>query len=52
MENIKTALKYIIVWAFYIIAFLLCIGGVTAILGIPLGVIGMALQKQFRINID
>lgn len=48
----KNIFKYIIVWAFYIVAIILCIGGVTAILGIPLGVIGMALQKQFKIYID
>lgn len=48
----KNIFKYIIVWAFYIVAIILCIGGVTAILGIPLGVIDMALQKQFKIYID
>lgn len=48
----KNIFKYVIVWTFYIVAIILCIGGVTAILGIPLGLVGMALQKQFKIHID
>lgn len=45
-------LKYVIVWAFYIIAIILCIGGITAIVGVPLGLVGISLQKKFNINID
>lgn len=45
-------LKYVIVWAFYIVAICLCFTGKGAILGIPLGVIGYALQKQFNVYID
>jgi len=45
-------LKHLIVWAFYIIAFILCLGGTTAIFGVPLGLIGVMLQRQFKINID
>lgn len=44
--------KRLIVWAFYIVAIILCIGGTTAIIGIPLGVIGMALQRYFNVHID
>lgn len=38
--------KYIIVYVFYILAVILCIGGVTAIAGVPLGAIGAMLQRQ------
>lgn len=48
----KNIFKNIIVWTFYIVAIILCISGTKAIIGIPLGVIGMALQKHFKINID
>lgn len=48
----KKIFKYIIVWTFYIVAIILCFRGVTAIVGIPLGIIGMALQRHFKINID
>jgi len=44
--------KYVIVWAFYIVAFILCIGGTTAIAGVPLGLIGVMLQRKFNISID
>lgn len=45
-------LKYVIVWAFYIVAFILCIGGTTAIAGVPLGLIGVMLQRKINISID
>ena len=44
--------KYLIVWAFYITAFILCLGGTTAVFGVPLGLIGVMLQRHFKINID
>ena len=45
-------LKYLIVWSFYIVAFILCLKGTTAIAGVPLALIGYALQRRFNINID
>lgn len=42
-------LKYVIVLAFYIAAIILCINGVTAIGGIPLGIVGIMLQRKFNI---
>ncbi len=44
--------KYTIVWTFYIIALILCFGGTSVILGIPLGLIGVLLQRYFDIHID
>lgn len=48
----STFVKKAIVFAFYIVAIILCFGGVTAIAGIPLGVIGYALQRHFNVTID
>lgn len=45
-------LKYVIVLAFYIVAIMLCIGGVTAIAGVPLGYIGVSLQRKWGISIE
>ena len=44
-------LKYIIIWAFYIVAIILCIGGVTKVAGVPLGLIGVMLQRKWNINL-
>lgn len=44
-------LKYIIIGAFYIVAIILCIGGVTAVAGVPLGLIGVMLQRKWNINL-
>lgn len=45
-------LKYVIIWAFYIVAIILCIGGVTSVAGVPLGLIGVMLQRKWNISID
>lgn len=44
-------LKYIIVIAFYIVAIILCFKGIYAIAGVPLGLIGVTLQRNWNINI-
>lgn len=44
-------LKYVVILAFYIAAIILCIGGVTAIAGVPLGLIGVKLQRNWNINL-
>lgn len=45
-------LKYVLIFVFYIVAIILCLGGVTAIAGVPLGIIGAMLQRNWKINID
>ena len=44
-------LKYIIIGVFYVVAFILCIGGTTAIAGVPLGLVGVTLQRNWNINL-
>lgn len=48
----STFWKKVIVWVFYIIGFALCLGGVTAIAGIPIAAIGYHLQRTLNVNID
>lgn len=43
-------LKYVIVGAFYVVAIILCLGGVTAVAGVPLGLVGVTLQKNFGLK--
>ena len=51
-STMSKSLKYLIVWAFYITAFILCLEGTSAVFGVPLGIIGVMLQRHFNINID
>ncbi len=48
----STFLKKTIVICFYIAAIILCIDGTMAIAGIPLGLVGYALQRYFKVTID
>lgn len=47
-----TFFKKMLVWICYIFGFILCLGGVTAILGIPIAAIGYSLQRSLGVYVD
>lgn len=52
MEKWPKWLKYLVLIVFYGGAVALCLGGVTAIGGIPLGIAGVVLQRSMNLNIE
>lgn len=48
----STFLKKLIVWTFYIIGGILCLGGVTAPLGFFFAACGYFLKRGFKIDVD
>ena len=51
MDNLNDILKKLLVIAIYIIAILLWIGGITAIAGIPLGVLAYKLKQTLNVDL-
>lgn len=51
MKSWPEWIKLTIVRVFYIVGFILYLGG-TTIAGVPMGLIGVSLQRYFNVNID
>lgn len=52
MDKWPKWIKITILILFYGVAIALIFGGVTAVVGIPLGIAGIALQRSMKIEID